>query len=143
MLNWKDSLAVEFDLTYAAVKNEIYDISYPCYGGRFNYFLITRRFEKLYLYLTEDELIYAVSGGADITRIAFKDITKLSVNRGLLSERIIHIRFIAGKKYHLFINDIKDFSTDLTGNGAYNAVSFIDTFRRKTGLAGTKDKNGK
>ena len=117
-----------FDRIYEIVRRKYPDIRFPCYGGRFYWFLITRHFESLYFYLTENSLIYTASS-AYITEIKFKDIKKISIKQGRLFKSSFRIRIVADKKYHLQINAIKDFSTKLTGNSADNVKIFMDTLR--------------
>ena len=129
-MSWKDDFKKGFDRVYEIVKRKCPDIRFPCYGGRFYWFLITRHFEELYFYLTQDALIYTASS-AYITEIPFKNIKKLSIRQGIFFKRSFHIRIVADKKYHFIVNDIKNFSTKLTGNGSQNVNSFIDTLRSK------------
>lgn len=95
----------------------------------FKKLLISSRFQNLYFYLTNDGILYTASS-AYITEIRLKDITKLSIKRGLF-KRSFHIRLNADKKYHLLVNDIKDFSTALTSDGADNVENFIRTLKEK------------
>ena len=127
-LKWQEKFKNTFDFTYKLVKGKISDILFPCYGGKFYWFLIFRHFKKQYFYLTNDSIIFTATG-AHITEISLKDITNLQVKRGRLAKHSYHIHLYADKKYHLLINDIKDFSTDLTGNGHENVNSFITTLK--------------
>ena len=124
-MSWKDDFKNGFDRVYEIVKRKYPDIRFPCYGGRFYWFLWTRRFETLYFYLTQHSLIYTASS-AYITEIPFNEIKKISIKQGLLLKSSFRIRIVADKKYHLQINAIKDFSTKLTGNNADNIRGFID-----------------
>ena len=92
------------------------------------WFLITRHFEEVYFYLTQDALIYTASS-AYITEIPFKNIKKLSIRHGIFFKRSFQIRIVADKKYHFIVNDVKDFSTKMTGIGSENVNCFIDVFR--------------
>lgn len=129
-MGWKDDFKKSFDFTYELVRKKYPWIEFPCYGGRFYFFFITRHFEDLYFYLTPNSLIYTASS-AYITEIPFNKIQKLSVKQGWLFKSSFHIRFVADKKYHLQINAIKDFSTKLTGKSEENVKNFIDTLRNK------------
>ena len=82
-MSWKDDFKKSFDRTYEIVRRKYPDIRFPCYGGRFYWFLITRHFESLYFYLTENSLIYT-SSSAYITEIKFSDIKKISIKQGWL-----------------------------------------------------------
>ena len=128
IMSWKDDFKKSFDRTYEIVRRKYPDIRFSCYGGRFYWFLITRHFENLYFYLTENSLIYTASS-AYITEIKFNDIKKISIKQGWLFKSSFRIRIVADKKYHLQINAIKDFSTKLTGNSADNVKSFMDALR--------------
>ena len=130
IMSWKDDFKKGFDRIYEIVRRKYPDIRFPCYGGRFYWFLITRHFESLYFYLTENSLIYTASS-AYITEIKFSDIRKISIKQGWLFKSSFRIRIFAEKKYHLQINAIKDFSTKLTGNSADNVKSFIETLRAR------------
>ena len=132
-MSWRDNFKHTFDFTYELVKKKFSDIRFPCYGGRFYWLLFSRRFENVYFYLTQDSLIYTASS-AYITEIPFKDITKLSIKGDLLFKRSIRIHLVADKKYHFLINDIKDFSTNLTGNGSNNVKNFIEILQNKVDI---------
>ena len=125
-MSWKDDFKNGFDRVYGIVKRKYPDIRFPCYGGRFYWFLITRHFEDLYFYLTENSLIYTASS-AYITEIKFEDIKRISIKQGWLLKSSFRIHIVADKKYHLQINEIKGFSTQLTGKNADNVKCFIDT----------------
>ena len=127
-MGWKDDFKKSFDQVYESVRRNYTDIQFPCYGGRYHWFLFTRYFENLYFYLTENSLIYTASS-AYITEIKFHDVKKISIRQGWLFKSSFHIRIVADKKYHLQINEIKDFSTKLTGNSADNVKNFIDMLR--------------
>lgn len=127
-MSWKDDFNKGFDFTYKLVKKKYSDIKFPCYGGRFYYFLVSRHFENLYFYLTCNSLIYTASS-AYITEIPFKEIQKLSIKQGFFFKSSFHIRIVADRKYHLLIKNIKNFSTNLTGDGPDNVRNFIDTLR--------------
>ena len=132
-MSWRDDFEHTFDFIYKSVKKRISDIRFPCYGGRFYWFLFSRHFKYGYFYLTQESFIYTRSG-AYITEIPFHDITKLSIKRGLLFKRSVHICLVADKKYHFLIKDIKDFSTSLTGNGSNNVKNFIETLQDKVDI---------
>lgn len=132
-MRWRDNFKHTFDFTYELVKKKFSDIRFPCYGVRFYWFLFSHSFEYVYFYLTQDSLIYTASS-AYITEIPFKDITKLSIKRGLLFKRSIRIHLVADKNYHFLINDIKDFSTNLTGNGSNNVKNFIKILQDKVDI---------
>ena len=117
-----------FDRIYEIVRRKYPDIRFPCYGGRFYWFLITRHFESLYFYLTENSLIYTASS-AYITEIPFDTIKKLSIKRGLFVKSSIHIRIVADKKYHLLLKDMKWLSVRKTGNNEDNIKGFIETLQ--------------
>ena len=61
IMSWKDDFKKSFDRIDENVRRKYPDIRFPCYGGRFYWFLITRHFESLYFYLTENSLIYTAS----------------------------------------------------------------------------------
>ena len=44
-MSWKDDFKNGFDRVYEIVKRKYPDIRFPCYGGRFYWFLWTRRFD--------------------------------------------------------------------------------------------------
>ena len=117
-----------FDRIYEIVRRKYPDIRFPCYGGRFYWFLITRHFESLYFYLTENSLIYTASS-AYINEIPFDRIKNLSIKRGLFVKSSIHIRIVADKKYHLLLKDMKWLSTRMTGNNEDNIRGFIATLQ--------------
>ena len=127
-MTWKDDFKKRFDRVYEIVKRKHPDIRFPCYGGRFYWFVFTRHFESLHFYLTQDALIYTASS-AYITEIPFKNIKKLSIRHGIFFKRSFPIRIVADKKYHFIVNDIKDFSTKMTGIGFENVNCFIDVLR--------------
>ena len=123
-MSWKDDFKKSFDQTYEIVRRKYPDIRFPCYGGRFYWFLITRHFESLYFYLTENSLIYTANS-AYITEIPFNTIKKLSIKRGLFVKSSIHIRIVADKKYHLLLKDMKWLFARKTGNNEDNIQGFI------------------
>ena len=125
-MGWNDDFKKGFDRVYETVRRKYPDARFPCYGGRFYWFLFTRHFETLYLYLTQNSLIYTASS-AYVTEIKFNDIKKISIKQGRLIKHSFSIRIVADKKYHLQIYAIKDFSTKLTGSAAENVKRFIDT----------------
>ncbi len=127
-MSWKDNFKKSFDLTYELVNEKVWNLKYPCYGGRFYWFLISRHFENLYFYLTQNALIYTASG-AYITEIPFDTIKKLSIKRGLFVKASIHIRIVADKKYHLLLKDMKWLFTRMTGNNEDNISGFIATLQ--------------
>ena len=96
-MSWKDDFKKSFDITYDFVNKKVCNLKYPCYGGRFHWFLVSRYFDSLYFYLTENSLIYTLSG-AYITEIPFNTIKKISIQRGLFVKSSIHIRIVADKK---------------------------------------------
>ena len=123
-MSWKDDFKKSFDLTYELVNGKVCNLKYPCYGGRFYWFLISRHFENLYFYLTQNALIYTASS-AYITEIPFDTIKKLSIKRGLFVKSSIHIRIVADKKYHLLLKDMKWLSARKTGKNKDNIQGFI------------------
>ncbi|MBQ9805314.1 MAG: hypothetical protein IJW49_02230 [Clostridia bacterium] len=127
-MSWKDDFKKSFDLTYELVNEKVWNLKYPCYGGRFYWLLISRHFENLYFYLTQNGLIYTASS-AYITEIPFDTIKKLSIKRGLFVKSSIHIRIVADKKYHLLLKDMKWLSTGMTGNNEDNIRGFIATLQ--------------
>ncbi len=127
-MGWKDDFKKSFDRVYELVRCKYSYVEYPCYGGRFYWFLITRHFESLYFYLTHSSLIYTASS-TYITEIPFKEIKKLSIKRGLFVKSSIHIRIVADKKYHLLLKDMKWLSTKMTEKNEDNIRGFIDTLQ--------------
>ena len=136
-ISWRDDFKFGFDCVYKTVKRKYADIRFPCYGGRY-YCFFKRRFEELYFYLTKNSILYTASG-AYITEIPFDKIKKISIRQGLLFRFLFQIRIVADRKYHLQINNLKGFSTALTGNGADNVKNFIDTLRASA-TAGKKSE---
>lgn len=127
-MSWKDDLKKSFDLTYKLVNKKVWNLRFPCYGGRFYWFLLTRSFENLYFYLTPNSLIYTASS-AYITEIPFDKIKKISIKQGVIVKSSFHIRIVADKRYHLLIKDMKWLSTKLTGNGEDNVRNFLETLK--------------
>ena len=127
-MSWKEGFKRGFDVVYELVSEKHADIRYPCCGGRFYWFLVSRHFESLYFYLTNDSIIYTASS-AYITEIPFSSIKKLSVKQGCIFKRSFNIHIVADKKYHFLVNDIKDFSTQLTGDGSENVKKFLETLK--------------
>ena len=127
-MSWKDDLKKSFDLTYKLVNKKVWNLRFPCYGGRFYWFLLTRSFENLYFYLTPNSLIYTASI-AYITEIPFDKIKKISIKQGVIVKSSFHIRIVADKRYHLLIKDMKWLSTKLTGNGEDNVRNFLETLK--------------
>lgn len=127
-MSWKDDFKKSFDLTYKLVNKKVWNLRFPCYGGRFYWFLLTRRFENLYFYLTPNSLIYTASS-AYITEIPFDKIKKISIKQGVIVKSSFHIRIVADKRYHLLIKDMKWLSTKLTGNGEDNVRNFLETLK--------------
>lgn len=127
-LSWRDTFRKTFDVTYQMVKNEVSYIRFPCYGGKFYWFLVSRHFDNYYFYLTTNSILYTLSG-AHILEIPFNDITKIKIKKGLLLKNHYHIRLRADKKYHFLIYDIKDFNTKLTGASCENVRNFINTLK--------------
>lgn len=129
-MSWKDSFKRNFDVTYELVKDEVPDVRFPCFGGRFYWFLAGRHYDYYYFYLSSNSIIYTLSG-AYILEIPFDDIKKLKIKRGILRKSHYHIWLRADKKYHFLICDIKDFNTKLTGASSENVRNFIDTLKIK------------
>lgn len=127
-MSWKDDFKKSFDLTYKLVNKKVWNLRFPCYGGRFYWFLLTRSFENLYFYLTPNSLIYTASS-AYITEIPFDKIKKISIKQGVIVKSSFHIRIVADKRYHLLIKDMKWLSTKLTGNGEDNVRNFLETLK--------------
>ena len=127
-MSWKDDFKKSFDLTYGFVKEKVRDLKYPCYGGGFVWFLVSRHFYNLYFYLTKNSLIYTTSG-ASVTEIPFYMMKKLSIKRGAFVKSSIHIRIVADKRYHFLIKDMKWLSTKITGKNEDNIRGFIDTLQ--------------
>lgn len=132
-MSWKDDFKNGFDQVYELVKGKYADIRFPCYGGRFYWFLISRHFENLYFYLTKNSIIYTASR-AYITEIPFDTIKKLSVKQGLFVKSSFHIRIVADKRYHFIIKRLDYLSTRLTGNNVDNLKMFIDTLQSAGGI---------
>ena len=127
-MSWKDDFKKSFDLTYKLVNKKVWNLRFPCYGGRFYWFLLTRSFENLYFYLTPNSLIYTASS-AYITEIPFDKIKKISIKQGAIVKSQFHIRILADKRYHLLIKDMKWLSTKLTGYGEDNVRNFLETLK--------------
>ena len=127
-MSWKDDFKKSFDLTYKLVNKKVWNLRFPCYGGRFYWFLLTRSFENLYFYLTPNSLIYTASN-AYITEIPFDKIKKISIKQGAIVKSSFHIRIVADKRYHLLIKDMEWLSTKLTGNGEDNVRNFLETLK--------------
>ena len=127
-MSWKDDFKKNFDVTFDFVNKKVCNLKYPCYGGRFHWFLVSRYLDSLYFYLTENSLIYTLSG-AYITEIPFNTIKKISIQRGLFVKSSIHIRIVADKKYHLLLKDMKWLSTRKTGHNEDNIKGFIETLQ--------------
>ena len=130
-LSWSDKFKRSFDLTYELVKDEFSDIKYPCYGGRYWWRFVKRRFDICYLFLSQSSFIYTYSGGHKY-QIPFNEITNLKVKNGFVFKNHYHIRFRADRNYHFQIYDLKNFATDLTGASSENIRNFIDTLKLKT-----------
>lgn len=133
ILGWKDNFKDSFDVTYQLVKDKVSNIKFPCYGGKFYWFLVSRHFDNYYFYLTTNSLIYTLSS-AYILEIPFKDITKMKIKRGLLLKNHYHIWLRADQKYHFLICDIKDLNTKLTGVSSENVRNFINTLKIKVNI---------
>lgn len=131
-MSWKDDFKMTFDRVYEIMQRKYPDISFPCYGGRFYWFLITRHFTNLYFYLTQNSLIYT-TGSAYITEIPFDTIRKLSVKQGFFVRSSIHIRMVADRRHHLIIKRLDYLSTKITGDGINNIDLFIETLQSKVG----------
>ena len=129
-MGWKDSFKNTFDVAYQLTKSKKQDIRFPCYGGKFHWFLISYHFDNVYFYLTDDALIYTDSG-AYLTEIPFCSIKKLKIKQGWLFKHSYQVYVVADKKYHFQINEIKDFSTELTGKSSENVERFLDMLRIK------------
>ena len=127
-VSWKENFMKSFDMTYKLVNAKTRNLKYPCYGGRFSWFLVSRHFENLYFYLTQNSLVYT-AGGTYITEIPFDSIKKLSIKRGLFAKSSIHIRIVADKRYHLLLKDMKWLSTRRTGNNEDNIRGFVETLQ--------------
>lgn len=125
-LGWRDNFKKSFDVTYELVRDEVFDISFPCYGGRFLY--SGTSFYTCYLYLNSSSLVYTYSGGY-IYKIPLNEIRKIKVKKGFLCKNHYHIRLYADRKYHFLVYDLKNFSTKLTGEGKENVKAFIDTLQ--------------
>lgn len=126
-LGWRDNFKKSFDVTYELVRDEVFDISFPCYGGRFLY--SGTSFYTCYLYLNSSYLVYTYSGGY-IYKIPLNEIKKLKVKKGFWRKNNYHIYFLADRKYHFIVYDLKNFSTKLTGEGKENVKTFIDTLQK-------------
>ena len=131
-MGWKDDFKKSFDFVYAFVKQKYPDIRFPCYGGRFYWVLVSRYFEELHFYLTENSLLYTASS-AYITEIPFDQIRKVSVKQGKFIKSSFHIRIVADQKYHFIIKKLDYLVTGLTGNSADNVKNFIDTLQSSVG----------
>ena len=127
-MSWTDDLKCSIDSVYKSVRKQYPDIKFSCYGGRFYWFLFTRHFKQLYLYTTNNCLLFT-SSGAYITEIPFDKILKLSVKQGLFVKSSFHIRFVADKKYHFLVKNLDHLSTNLTGNCFDNVKGFIETLK--------------
>jgi hypothetical protein len=127
-MSWKDNFKKTFDRAYGIVKRTYPYITCPCYGGRYYWNFIVNDFENLYFYLTQNSLIYYSERGY-VTEIPFNEIKDLRVKQGKVFKHTYTIRFVADKKYHLQLNVIKDFSTELTGDSADNTKNFISTLQ--------------
>ena len=127
-MSWKDDFKKSFDFVYTFVKQKYPDIRFPCYGGRFYWILVSRYFEELHFYLTENSLLYTASS-AHITEIPFDKIQNVSVKQGKFIKSSFHIRIVADQKYHFIIKKLDYLVTELTGNSADNVKNLIDTLR--------------
>ncbi len=127
-MSWKDTFKDEFDFRYQFVKSQKSNIRFPCYGGRFWWFLVSRNFENGYFYLADNSLIYTNNGGY-LIEIPFDSIKKLKIKQGKLFKNSYQLYIAADKKYHFQINEIKDFSTKMTGNSRDNVRNFLDTLQ--------------
>lgn len=128
-MSYQDDFKNGFDNTYETVKRKYSDAKYPCYGGRYYWVLYMRRFQSAYFYLTSSSLLYTANC-VDIIEIPFDSIRKISIKQGKMFKSSYTIRIVADKKHHFIINSIKDFATDLTGDGVTNVKSFIDTLSK-------------
>lgn len=127
-MNWREEVKHSIDFTFDLVKNQYKDIMFPCYGGRFYRFYLSRYYEReIYFYLTKDELIYTPSG-ATFTKIPFSEITNLTIKQ---KGNRFHIKFTADRKYHfqLYANDW--LITEKVGNLKDNAKKFIEELEFK------------
>ena len=124
-MSYQDDFKIGFDNTYETVKRKYSDAKYPCYGGRYYWFLYMRRFQSAYFYLTSSSLLYT-ENCVDIIEIPFDSIRKISITQGKVFKSSYTVRIVADKKYHFIINSIKDFFTDMTGNGETNVKNFIN-----------------
>ena len=133
ILRWSDKFKRRFDLTYELVKDELSEIRFPCYGGRFWWHFGKRRFDVCYLYLTPSSFVYTYSGGYKY-EIPLNEITKATVKNGFLFKRHYHIRFRVERNYHFIIYDMRDFYTELTGASSENVRNFLDTLKMKVNI---------
>ena len=101
-MSWKDNLKNSIDFTYNLTKKKFSDVKFPCYGGRFYWFLISRHKENVYFYLTEKSLLYT-SSGVYFVEIPFKNIRKLSVKKSAIIRSMYHIKMVTDKKNIAFI----------------------------------------
>lgn len=115
-----------FEFVYELVRRKIPSARFPCYGGRYYYFLLNRHFENLYFYVTDHGIAYTASGGT-VEEIPFHLIRGLRIRQGFLFRSAYRVRFSADRYYDLLITDIKGFSTESTGNGAENVKNFLQT----------------
>ena len=58
--------------------------------------------------------------------IPLNEINKVTVKQGLFYKNHYHLHFYADRNYHFIIYDLKDFSTQLTGDGKENLKAFIN-----------------
>jgi hypothetical protein len=124
-MSYQDDFKNGFANTYETVKRKYSDAKFPCYGGRYYWVLYMRRFQSAYFYLTSSSLIYT-SNCVDVVEIPFSSIKKISVKQGKVFKSSYTVRIVADKKHHFVINNIKNFSAVITGDGATNVKSFID-----------------
>jgi len=104
---------------------------FSCYGGKYYRYALLQYTESLFFYLNENNLIYTTSG-VTITEIPLKNIRKLSVKKDKLNKQMYHIRFVAEKKYHLYLHFRDWAETDLTGKTKDNVENFIKLLQSKT-----------
>lgn len=127
-MNWKENIKQGIALTFDLIKKQYKEIKFPCYGGMFYRRFLFRYFEnQIYLFLTDNALVYTPSG-VTFTEIPFSEITDLSIK---LKGNKFHIKFIADKKYHLIIYISNWLFTDEVGSLRENAHSFVDELQSK------------
>ena len=122
-MNWKEQIKYSIDFTFDLVKKQYKDIIFPCYGGRFYRFFLSRYDERrIYFYLTNDAIIYTPSG-ATFTEVPFSEISNVRVYK---KGNKFHLKLTADKKYHfqLYTNDW--LVTNKVGSLKDNAKKFVE-----------------